>query len=147
VIVVPGLGTPAIVPVPAPGPANAADLTPPRALMRAFSRYRIVTVLRRGVPIRVSCQEACGISVAVSVSRTAARRLKLDARQGPVVIGTAIARRSTAGTTQLRVKLTKSARAALKRSRGNVPTMTQVLVSDASGNGMLMTRRMTLVRR
>jgi hypothetical protein len=145
-IVVPAVGTPAIVPVPAPGPANTADLTPPHVLMRAFSRHRIATVLRRGVPIRVSCEEACGISVALSVSRTAARRLKLDARQGAVVIGTAIARRATAGTTQLRVKLTKSARAGLKRSRGSVPTTTQVLVSDASGNGTLLTRRVTLVR-
>jgi hypothetical protein len=145
-IVVPAIGTPPIVPVPAPGPANTADLTPPRALMRAFIRHRIATVLRRGVPIRVSCREACGISVALSVSRTAARRLKLDARQGPVVIGTAIARRATPGTTQLRVKLTKSARAGLKRSRASVPTTTQVLVSDASGNGTLLTRRLTLVR-
>jgi hypothetical protein len=146
VIVVPAVGTPAIVPVPAPGPANAADLTPPRVLMRTFSRHRIVTVLRRGMPVRVNCQEACGISVALSVNGTTARRLKLDARQGPVVIGTAIARRSTAGTTQLRVKVTKSARAALRRSRRNVPMTTQVLVSDASGNGTLLTRRLTLVR-
>ena len=40
-------------------------------------------------PVRVTCKEACGISVALSVDRTTARRLKLDARTSPVVIATA----------------------------------------------------------
>ena len=146
VIVVPALGTPAITPVLAPGPANPADLTPPSATMRLFSRQRLVTVLVRGVPVRVTCREACGISAAVSVGRAAGRALKLDTRQTPVVIGTATAKRASAGTTQLHVKFTKRARAALKRSRKSVPATTQVLVSDASGNGMLLTRRLMFIR-
>ncbi|MEA2385134.1 MAG: hypothetical protein QOH72_5105 [Solirubrobacteraceae bacterium] len=144
VIFVPALGS--IVPVLAPGKASIADLTPPAASIRSFTRQRIATVLSRGVPVRVTCQEACGISVALSVDRTAARRLKLDARSTPVVVGTAVATRTIAGTTRLRVTFTKAARTALKRSARNVATTTQVLVSDSSGNGTLLSRHVTLVR-
>jgi hypothetical protein len=146
VIVVPATGTPALVPVLAPGPANFADLTPPSASMRSFTRQRLATVVKRGVPIRVTCKEACGISVALSVDRTTARRLKLDSRVTPVIIGTATAQRRSAGTTQLRVKFTKRAKAALAKSKRGVVATTQVLVSDASGNGTLLSRHVTLVR-
>jgi hypothetical protein len=145
VIVVPATGTPALVPVLAPGAANFADLTPPSASMRSFSRQRARTVAKRGIPVRVSCREACGISVAISVDRRTARRLKLDARVSPVIIGTALAQRASAGTSQLRVKLTKRARAAMLKTKRSVRTTTQVLVSDASGNGTLLTRGVTLV--
>ena len=46
----PGHGTPALVPVLAPGTANFADLTPPSASMRSFTRQRLATVVKRGVP-------------------------------------------------------------------------------------------------
>jgi hypothetical protein len=144
VIFVPALGS--IVPVLAPGPANIADLIPPGASMRSATRQRVATVLSRGVPVRVTCRESCGISVALSVDRATARRLKLDARSSPVVIGTASATRTIAGTTHLRVKFTKRARTALKRSARSVATTTQVLVSDASGNGTLLSRHVMLVR-
>jgi hypothetical protein len=144
VIFVPGLGS--IVPVLAPGKANIADLTPPGASVRSFTRQRIANALSRGVPVRVTCKESCGISVALSVDRTTARRLKLDARSSPVVVGTASATRTNAGTTRLRVKFTKRAQAALKRSARSIATTTQVLVSDASGNGTLLSRHVTLVR-
>ena len=145
-IVVPAIGTPAITPVLAPGKANFADLTPPTASIRSFTRQRLKTVAVKGVPIRVSCQEACGISIALSVDRKTARRLKLDSRQSPVVIATATAKRATAGTTILRVKFLKRVRPALQRSKHAVTMTTQVLVSDASGNGTLLSRRVTLVK-
>jgi hypothetical protein len=146
VIVVPATGTPALVPVLAPGPANFADLTPPSASMRSFTRQRLATVVKRGVPIRVTCKEACGISVALSVDRTTARRLKLDSRVTPVIIATATAQRRGAGTTEIRAKFTKRAKAALAKSKRGVVATTQVLVSDASGNGTLLSRHVTLVR-
>jgi hypothetical protein len=144
VIFVPALGS--IVPVLAPGKADIADLIPPRAAMRSASRHRIPTVIKRGVPVRVTCQESCGISVALSVDRTTAKRLKLDARTSPVVIGTASATRTLAGSSVLRVKLTKKAKAAFKASKRSIVANTQVLVSDASGNGTLLQRHITLVR-
>ena len=143
-IFVPVLGS--VAPVLAPGKPDIADLIPPRAAMRSASRHRIKTVLKRGVPVRVTCRESCGISVALSVERTAAKRLKLDARTSPVVIGTATATRTLAGSSVLRVKLTKKARAAFRKSKRNVVSNTQVLVSDASGNGTLLQRHITLVR-
>jgi Ca2+-binding RTX toxin-like protein len=146
VVFVPVLGS--IAPVLAPGPANAADLTPPGAAMRSANRQRVGTILKRGgrVPVRVTCQEACGISVALSVDRTTAKRLKLDSRTSPVVIGTASAKRALAGSSVLRVKLTSKAKAGLKTAKRNTIVTTQVLVSDASGNGTLLSRHITLVR-
>ena len=129
----------------APGKADFADLTPPGASMRSFTRQRLATVVKRGVPVRVTCKEACGISVALSVDRMTAKRLKLDARTSPVVVATGSAKRSSAGTTLMRVKFTKPARAAIKKSKRGVVMTTQVLVSDASGNGTLLSRHVTLV--
>jgi len=146
VIVVPALGTPALTQTLAPGKANFADLTPPSASMRSFTRQRIKTVLNKGVPVRVTCKEACGISVALSVDRMTAKRLKLDARTSPVVVATGSAKRSSAGTTLMRVKFTKAAKKAMKKSKRGVVMTTQVLVSDASGNGTLLSRHVTLVR-
>ncbi len=145
VIVVPALGTPALTQTLAPGKADFADLTPPGASMRSFTRQRLATVVKRGVPVRVTCKEACGISVALSVDRMTAKRLKLDARTSPVVVATGSAKRSSAGTTLMRVKFTKPARAAIKKSKRGVVMTTQVLVSDASGNGTLLSRHVTLV--
>jgi len=146
VIFLPALGTPPLTQVLAPGKANIADLTPPGAAMRTFNRQRISAALGRGVRVRVTCKEACGISVALSVDRATAKRLKLDTRTSPVVIGTATATRIVAGNTVLRVKVAKKVKAALKSSTRNVTTNFQVLVSDASGNGTLLSRRVTLVR-
>jgi RTX calcium-binding nonapeptide repeat (4 copies) len=146
IIIVPSVGSPRITPVLAPGKADIKDLTPPGASLRQFTRQRLKTVATKGVPIRVRCSEACGISVALSVDRKTAQRLKLDARSAPVVIGTATATRSTSGTTVLRVKFLKRARPALQRSKRAVTMTTQVLVSDASGNGTLLSRHVTLVK-
>jgi hypothetical protein len=134
-----------LVPVLAPGVANPADLTPPKASMRTATRQRLRTVIARGVPLRVRCEEACGVSIALSLERTTARRLGLDARVGPIVVGTATAKRSAAGSVQLRVRFLKKAKPGLRRGR-RVGLTAQVLVSDASGNGTLLQRHVTLVR-
>ena len=136
-----------IIPVLAPGPANPKDLTPPSAAFSVVARRQIHTALAaKALRVRVSCGEACGISLALSVDQATAKRLGLGAQAGPVVIGTGSAIRTFAGTSDVRVKFTKRARTALHKTRKNVTTTTQVLVSDASGNGTLLSRRITLVR-
>jgi RTX calcium-binding nonapeptide repeat (4 copies) len=136
---------PGLVPVLAPGVATPADLTPPGATLRRIARQRLRAVLAKGVPLRVSCAEACGVSVALSVERATARRLGLDSRVAPVVVATGTARRTAAGTVRVRAKFTRRAKTALRRSRRTTLTV-QALVSDASGNGTLLTRRVTVVR-
>jgi hypothetical protein len=139
--------TTGLVPVLAPGPANPADLTPPAARLQRIARQRLRTVLARGVPMRVTCQEACGVSVAVSLQRRTARRLGLDARVSPVVVATGTGRRPAVGTVRLRAKFTRRAKTALRHTRRRVTVTVQALVSDANGNGTLLTRHVTLVRR
>jgi hypothetical protein len=135
----------ALVSVLAPGIANPADLTPPAAALRAFTRQRVRTVLARGLPVRVTCAESCGISIALAIDRTAARRLGLAGRSGPAIVGTAAARRSKPGANTIRVKVSRRARTVLRRQK-RVTVAVQALVSDASGNGTLLQRRVTLVR-
>jgi len=137
---VPGLAT-----VRAPGVANPADLTAPAASIRTPIRQRIATVRSRGVSLRVSCTEACGVSAALAIDRSAARRLRLARRTGGAVLGTAKGRRSTPGALRMRVRLSRRARQALAQTR-KVAVTVQVLVSDASGNRTLLQRRVTLVR-
>ena len=141
----PALGVPGIVTVLAPGVATATDLTPPRATLRVTARQRLRTARIRGIRLRIGCAEACGISAALSINRTAAKRLGLAGRTGGAVLGTATARKSRAGALRLRVRLTRRARSALRRSRRQTVTV-QVLVSDASGNGTLLQHRIQLVR-
>jgi Ca2+-binding RTX toxin-like protein len=129
----------------APSAANPADLTPPAASMRAAIRQRIATVRVHGVSLRVLCRESCGLSAALALDRPATRRLGLGTRAGGAVIGKATARRRTPGAVRMRVKLSRRARQALARTR-KVAVTVQVLVSDASGNGTLLQRRITLVR-
>jgi hypothetical protein len=133
----PGLTT-----VRAPGVANAADLTPPSASIRTAIRQRLATVRLRGVALRVLCRESCGVSAALAIDAATARRLGLGAR---AVVGSAKARRATAGAVRLRVKLSRRATRSLRRTRKLTVTV-QALVSDASGNGTLLQKRITLVR-
>jgi hypothetical protein len=139
------LAVPGLMTVRAPGVANPADLAPPRATLRAATRQRLRTVRARGVALRVACAESCGVSAGLSIARPAARRLKLAGRTGGAVLGTATARRAKPGAVRMRVRLTRRARTALRRARTLAVTV-QVLVSDASGNGTLLQRRITLVR-
>jgi hypothetical protein len=141
----PALGLPGLVTVLAPGVASPTDLTPPRAALRSAIRQKLRTVSARGVEMRITCAEPCGLSAALSIARPAARRLGLAGRTGGAVLGTAIARRATPGVVRLRVKLSRRARQAVRRTRSLAVTV-QVLVSDASGNGTLLQRRVTLVR-
>jgi hypothetical protein len=129
----------------APGVANPADLTPPSASIRTAIRQRIATVRLRGLALRVLCRESCGLSAALVIDRPTSRRLALGTRPGGAVIGTAKARRATAGAVRMRMKLNSRARQALRRARKLTVTV-QVLVSDASGNGTLLQKRVTLVR-
>jgi hypothetical protein len=136
-----------ITPVIAPGPANVADRTPPGAAFTVLARRQIHTALTtKALKLRVTCDEACGISIAVSIDAATAKRLGLAGLTAPVVIGTGSATRTVAGTSTVSVKFTKRARASLQKTRRNVTTTAQVLVSDASANGTLLARRVTLVR-
>src|SRR3954447_3579211 len=105
--VAPASAPPGLVPVLAPGVAKPADLTPPGATLSRIAPQRLKRVLARGVPLQVSCAEACGVSVALSVERAAARRLRLDARVAPVVVATGTARRTAAGGARVPATLTR----------------------------------------
>jgi hypothetical protein len=139
----------ALAAAPAPVLPDAAptpgDLTPPSARMRIAVRQRLVNVLARGISVPVSCSESCGISVAVLLDRTTAKKLDLAGRAGPAVLATATARLAKPGSRLLRARLTQRARRAL-RTRRSVRVTVQTLISDASGNGTLLQRRVTLRR-
>jgi Ca2+-binding RTX toxin-like protein len=134
-----------LVTVRAPGAADPSDLTPPTASLRAAIRQKVKTVRARGVALRIACDEACGISAALALARPAAKRLGLARSTGGAVLGARRARRATPGIVHMRVRLSAKARTALRKAR-RVTITAQALVSDASGNGTLLQRRVTLVR-
>jgi hypothetical protein len=140
-----GTSIAAPVPVLADAVATPGDRRPPTARMRIPVRQLLTNVLKRGVYVPVSCSESCGISVAILLDRTTAKKLDLAGRAGPAVLATASAQQRKPGVRRLRVRLTQSARRALRASK-TVTVTVQSLVSDASGNGNLLQRRVTLRR-
>jgi hypothetical protein len=137
-----------IVPAPVVGAApDPRDITPPNAGLGVAARQKLKSVLRFGMPVPVTCAEACGISAAVVLDRPAARRVGLAGRSGPTTLSLASSTRTTPGTSTLRVRLGKKAASALRKARARTTTVTvQVLVSDASGNATLLQRRVTIKR-
>jgi hypothetical protein len=135
-----------VVPAPLAGAApDPRDLTPPNASLGVAARLKLRPVLRFGMPVPVTCTEACGISAALVLARPAARRMGLAGKSGPTTLSLASSTRTTPGTSTLRVRLGKKAVAALRKARTTTVTV-QVLVSDQSGNATLLQRRVTLKR-
>ena len=142
-----GIGTacdpdePVIQGAPPPGSAAAPDRSSPRLRMSVGRRYRMAEI-RAGLVVRLNCSEACAATAELSLSRRAARRLRLG--RSSVVAGGS-ARLGGSGTTYAFVRFTKAARRAVLRSGRVRATLTTIAV-DPSGNRRALTRQITLRR-
>ena len=138
---------------PNPGVA-AADTTAP-AVSLAFKKLKLAALLKKGLPVTVSCSEACTIaavltqaakrkrgkvtmrSAGAAPARKAAtpgtRPARSRAQAKAQVIGRGTGKLGAAGKAKVVVKLTAKARKALKRARRLDATLT-VTVRDAAGN-------------
>ena len=142
---------PALKPAPAdpvaPAPGPTLDLTAPVARLALTSRQRIKTALRRGLRLRVTCDEACSGTFIATIDAKTAKRvglLKHSSRRKSLKIASgriALA----AGQRTVTLKFSRKAKARLKRQKrlklGVVGT-----VSDAPGNARRVRKTLALRR-
>jgi thermitase len=127
-------GTPALVPVSEPvgtASASAVDRRKPRVALDVKRRMPLARVLRRGLPLRVTCSEPCSVRV----------RGVLRGRR-TIETGSFPARRSHRPT----MRLGSRARAVLRRAR-RVTLIVRARGEDAAGNAGVARERVTLIRR
>jgi len=129
-------GRPAQPPAPAPPaggspPAADPDRTPPRIRIRVAGRQRLRTLLRRGLRVNVICSEACQVRARALVRRLSARRGRASA--SGFVAGRDATRVAASGKRRLVIRLRKSARRRLARSRA-ARVVLRVSASDLAGN-------------
>ena len=130
---------------PAPNPATPAPKpTPPGATLDAPAGQTLTSLKTRGLRLRVTCSSACTLTGTLSLGKTQAKRLHLGRRSKTVTIGRGTARLTTAGATDLRLKLTAAARKALRLAR-RVTMTAEVSASNAFGTRL--TRRAVTLKR
>jgi hypothetical protein len=97
-------------------------------------------IRRRGLAAEVRTSEAATVALTGSVGRATARRLRLRRRPtGPVAVA-AGTRAVPAGTTRMRIPLTRRARRALRHER-RISIRLQARATDAAGNRGTASRR------
>jgi hypothetical protein len=119
-----------------PGGASAGarpgdDVTPPRIGVRVAGRHRVAEVAA-GIPVAVSCSEACALSSAIE---RAPRRTAL---------GSGTAQLGAAGRTFVFVRLSAAARRRMRR--GPLRTVVRLIAADVTGNRVVVERRVTVTR-
>lgn len=120
------------------GPLPGGALRPALDRVRAPSGG-LGAAAKRGIAVTLSCPSACTVRARLSVSKAAARRARLRR----VTVGSATASRASAGQFALHVKLTKKARAALRRV---VPVKVDLAVTVKTPDGVAhrFAKRLTL---
>jgi len=98
-------------------------------------------VVRRGVPVGLTCSERCSVSLRVSVDRRVARRLRLRG----TTLGAATVRLARAGSARTSLRLPRATRALLRRGAGSTVRLVARAV-DPSGNRRERSAR-TILRR
>ena len=125
----------------------ATDTIPPSGTLSVRRGLRLVNVLRSGLPLSVSCSEACSIQAQATLARTLARRLGVVASaRKPVVVARATQRLAKAGKTTIKLKFNARARRALQRRPRALRLAVRLTRTDAAGNRKV-TRRTVKVRR
>ena len=118
---------PAAGPVPVPA---AADRTAP-VVRLTIAKTRLAALLRKGLPVRVRCFEAC--------------RFNLTLASGSKTVGKASGRMTAAGTKKVVIKLFKQAKKRLKRAKRARLTV-RAIVRDTAGNTTRKSAKVTIRR-
>jgi Bacterial Ig domain len=126
-------------PEPTPAPPTA-DTTAPVVRVRTAGRQTLGTLRRRGLRLVMTSNEACRVTVVVSVDRRNARLLRLRSRR----LGS-MARTLPAGRAVVVVRLTPKARKALRRAN-KLRLRLKVTATDTLGNSGTRASLVTLRR-
>jgi hypothetical protein len=122
-----------------------ADTTPPNVTIKFAGKTLsdLQKILVQGfLRVTISCSEPCTIDITALLDGPAAKRLGI-ARQ--VVVGRGQSALAKAGTTTVKVKLTKKARKRLRGAKSVVLTL-KTVVHDKSDNTRTTSKRVVLKR-
>ena len=100
----------------------ADDRTPPNVVVDLSSTLLETTMLDRGIPIKVACDEACTVAASAVVDKT---RQALGKTSGDIV--------GSAGSVDVSIPLDATGRSLVHR-RGTLRMSVQVTVRDSAGN-------------
>jgi hypothetical protein len=138
-------------PTPTPSPTPTPTVTPPpppiatTLLLRTGTLARMATLARRGyVPVKAEVSKAGRLLTKATVDRATAKRLRIGRRVRKVGSSTRTA--TSAGTVQMKVRLTRKARAGLKRQRRTLRMTVRTAFTAAEG-GSAVTRKLSLLLR
>jgi hypothetical protein len=124
-------------------PPPPPDLTAPEMSAEVASR-KLAAAIKRGLGLTLGCSESCTLKAKLVLTRREARRIGLDAA-GRIVAGRNSETLAQAGTAELRVKLKKRVRKAL-RDEERVKLKLKVSAVDGAGNVATLTRTVRLRR-
>ena len=131
-------------PPPPPVAATPKDTSPP-VFSLTHPKQKLGDARSRGVKLVETSNEPGTLKVTITVDKKTARKLRIKPNaKGPVTIGT-LTRTVGVGKQNVTIKLTSSARKALKRAR-KVTCLVTVRLSDAAGNVTTHSVTLTLKR-
>lgn len=144
----PTVGSATAAPAPSrPAPAIASlplDRTAPVVAV-AVRMQRLRTVLRRGLSVMLRCSEGCVATAEVWLPGPTAKRLGLSRGAGARIAPRSRIRLAANARKGVVLKLSRSARVRLARTRG-VAVRVKITVVDAAGNRRAVTRKVTIRR-
>ena len=131
-------------PPPPPVAATPKDTSPP-VFSLAHPKQKLGDARSQGIKLVETSNEPGTLKVTITVDKKTARKLRIKPNaKGPVTIGT-LTRTVGVGKQSVAIKLTSSARKALKRAR-KVTCLVTVRLADAAGNVTTHTVTLTLKR-
>ena len=107
---------------------------------------KLPAVLKSGLKLGLTTDEACTATVTVTVDKATARKLKLDPKAKKAVVVGTLTKALAAGKNAVTVKLTAKARKALKKAK-SVKLGVAVAVKDAAGNTARKAANLTLKKK
>jgi PKD domain len=125
-----------------PAPVTVARDTTAPSLTASAKAPRLATLLKRGLPVRVRCSEACRAVVVATMIKATAKRRALGSPVG--VARSTRALRAGAGAT-ITLRLSPTLRKRLRRVRSLKVALT-ASATDASGNRAVATRSLRIRR-
>jgi hypothetical protein len=135
------IGVPAPPPVPRPGPVRR-DITPATVTL-ASVRARLARALRKGLRVRLACNEACTAAMRLSITQRDARRLGMKASFATLRVARGRTTAQSAAAHEVQLVFSRPFRSRLAKAR-RLRLRLVANVVDAAGNRTIATRAVTL---
>lgn len=113
------------------------------ALAIVIAKTKLKSLLAKGLPVTVSCSEACKFVLSLIVDSKTAKKLHLSR---VATVGRASGTLTTAGKKKVVVKLTKKAKKRIAKAKKIVITV-KTTATDAAGNRASKSKKVTIKRR